>query len=185
MEPRGLCLTECWPSLSVRTSSDWQRWGLSLAGAPVCVLSSSADRVVVFLRGRDGSIVCVICILFQAAGEAGDGYRARRSPHTPHERFEGLTVLKAMQVSGSVSLPPPWLSRKSVCHTSIFLCEVHSGWGHGCVIFLTSTHEVSPDPLHLQSCLGMLYMEGLTSAFSPMRQCFGIATCPCEGTCLA
>uniref|UniRef100_U3JQ34 procollagen-proline 3-dioxygenase n=1 Tax=Ficedula albicollis TaxID=59894 RepID=U3JQ34_FICAL len=37
--------------------------------------------------------------LTKAAGEAGDGYRARRSPHTPHERFEGLTVLKAMQLA--------------------------------------------------------------------------------------
>ncbi|NXI35163.1 P3H3 hydroxylase, partial [Galbula dea] len=36
--------------------------------------------------------------LTKAAGEAGDGYRARRSPHTPHERFEGLTILKAMQL---------------------------------------------------------------------------------------
>jgi len=48
-------------------------------------------------------VLCII--LFQAARGTGDGYRARRSPHTPHERFEGLTVLKAMQVSGSVSLP--------------------------------------------------------------------------------
>ncbi|NXC19040.1 P3H3 hydroxylase, partial [Corythaeola cristata] len=37
--------------------------------------------------------------LTKAAGEAGDGYRARRSPHTPHERFEGLTVLKAVQMA--------------------------------------------------------------------------------------
>ncbi|XP_054669292.1 prolyl 3-hydroxylase 3 isoform X2 [Grus americana] len=37
--------------------------------------------------------------LTKAAGEAGDGYRARRSPHTPHERFEGLTVLKATQLA--------------------------------------------------------------------------------------
>ncbi|XP_057260042.1 prolyl 3-hydroxylase 3 isoform X1 [Pezoporus wallicus] len=37
--------------------------------------------------------------LTKAAGEAGDGYRARRSPHTPHERFEGLTVLRAMQLA--------------------------------------------------------------------------------------
>ncbi|KFP69745.1 Prolyl 3-hydroxylase 3, partial [Acanthisitta chloris] len=34
-----------------------------------------------------------------SSGEAGDGYRTRRSPHTPHERFEGLTVLKAMQLA--------------------------------------------------------------------------------------
>uniref|UniRef100_A0A8B9QZ47 procollagen-proline 3-dioxygenase n=1 Tax=Anas platyrhynchos TaxID=8839 RepID=A0A8B9QZ47_ANAPL len=39
--------------------------------------------------------------LTKAAAGTGDGYRARRSPHTPHERFEGLTVLKATQVSGS------------------------------------------------------------------------------------
>ncbi|KFQ05452.1 Prolyl 3-hydroxylase 3, partial [Haliaeetus albicilla] len=37
--------------------------------------------------------------LTKAAGEAGDGYRARRSPHTPHERFEGLTVLRAVQLA--------------------------------------------------------------------------------------
>uniref|UniRef100_A0A8C8BMU1 procollagen-proline 3-dioxygenase n=1 Tax=Otus sunia TaxID=257818 RepID=A0A8C8BMU1_9STRI len=40
--------------------------------------------------------------LTKAAGEAGDGYRARRSPHTPHERFEGLTVLKALAQNGDV-----------------------------------------------------------------------------------
>ncbi|XP_010155215.1 PREDICTED: prolyl 3-hydroxylase 3, partial [Eurypyga helias] len=37
--------------------------------------------------------------LTKAAGEAGSGPRARRSPHTPHERFEGLTVLKAVQLA--------------------------------------------------------------------------------------
>lgn len=37
--------------------------------------------------------------LTEAARGTGDGYRARRSPHTPHERFEGLTVLKAMQLA--------------------------------------------------------------------------------------
>uniref|UniRef100_A0A8D2J7S1 procollagen-proline 3-dioxygenase n=1 Tax=Varanus komodoensis TaxID=61221 RepID=A0A8D2J7S1_VARKO len=38
-------------------------------------------------------------ILRLAAGGAGDSYRGRRSPHTPHERFEGLTVLKALQLA--------------------------------------------------------------------------------------
>ncbi|NWX92320.1 P3H3 hydroxylase, partial [Nothoprocta pentlandii] len=37
--------------------------------------------------------------LTKAAGGTGDGLRGRRSPHTPHERFEGLTVLKAMQLA--------------------------------------------------------------------------------------
>ncbi|NXX97389.1 P3H3 hydroxylase, partial [Centropus bengalensis] len=34
-------------------------------------------------------------------GSSGESYRARRSPHTPHERFEGLTVLKAVQLAES------------------------------------------------------------------------------------
>ncbi|XP_054858844.1 prolyl 3-hydroxylase 3 [Eublepharis macularius] len=37
--------------------------------------------------------------LAKAAGGSGGGYRGRRSPHTPHERFEGLTVLKALQLA--------------------------------------------------------------------------------------
>lgn len=72
----------------------------------VCITSSSAGSVVMLLWRREGNLVHDLCIiLFQAARGTGDGYRARRSPHTPHERFEGLTILKAMQVSGSVSLP--------------------------------------------------------------------------------
>ncbi|XP_051495128.1 prolyl 3-hydroxylase 3 isoform X2 [Apus apus] len=51
------------------------------------------DRVLTESECRD------LLRLTKAAGEAGDGYRARRSPHTPHERFEGLTVLKAMQLA--------------------------------------------------------------------------------------
>lgn len=75
----------------------------------MCVLASSAGRAVGFAWRRAGSLMHVICILlFQAAGEAGDGYRARRSPHTPHERFEGLTVLKAVQV-------------KCICESAAFL----------------------------------------------------------------
>uniref|UniRef100_G3P603 procollagen-proline 3-dioxygenase n=1 Tax=Gasterosteus aculeatus aculeatus TaxID=481459 RepID=G3P603_GASAC len=37
--------------------------------------------------------------LAKAAASAGDGYRGRRSPHTPHETFEGLTVLRAVQLA--------------------------------------------------------------------------------------
>uniref|UniRef100_A0A8C1LVE1 procollagen-proline 3-dioxygenase n=1 Tax=Cyprinus carpio TaxID=7962 RepID=A0A8C1LVE1_CYPCA len=33
------------------------------------------------------------------AASMGDGYRGRRSPHTPHEKFEGLTVLRALQLA--------------------------------------------------------------------------------------
>ncbi|XP_023651368.2 prolyl 3-hydroxylase 3 isoform X1 [Paramormyrops kingsleyae] len=37
--------------------------------------------------------------LATAAASAGDGYRGRRSPHTPHEKFEGLTILRALKMA--------------------------------------------------------------------------------------
>ncbi|XP_044305698.1 prolyl 3-hydroxylase 3 [Varanus komodoensis] len=51
------------------------------------------DRVLTESECKD------ILRLAKAAGGAGDSYRGRRSPHTPHERFEGLTVLKALQLA--------------------------------------------------------------------------------------
>ncbi|XP_051575692.1 prolyl 3-hydroxylase 3-like [Myxocyprinus asiaticus] len=37
--------------------------------------------------------------LAAVAASVGDGYWGRRSPHTPHERFEGLTVLRALKLA--------------------------------------------------------------------------------------
>ncbi|XP_065117233.1 prolyl 3-hydroxylase 3 [Paramisgurnus dabryanus] len=37
--------------------------------------------------------------LASVAASMGDGYRGRRSPHTPHEKFEGLTVLRALKLA--------------------------------------------------------------------------------------
>ncbi|KAM3872863.1 prolyl 3-hydroxylase 3 [Diretmus argenteus] len=37
--------------------------------------------------------------LATTAASAGDGYRGRQSPHTPHEKFEGLTVLRAVKLA--------------------------------------------------------------------------------------
>ncbi|KAG1947792.1 prolyl 3-hydroxylase 3 [Pimephales promelas] len=37
--------------------------------------------------------------LAAAAASVGDGYQGRRSPHTPHEKFEGLTVLRALKLA--------------------------------------------------------------------------------------
>ncbi|XP_030640647.1 prolyl 3-hydroxylase 3 [Chanos chanos] len=37
--------------------------------------------------------------LASTAASLGDGYRGRRSPHTPHEKFEGLTVLRALKLA--------------------------------------------------------------------------------------
>ncbi|KAH0628563.1 hypothetical protein JD844_009900 [Phrynosoma platyrhinos] len=51
------------------------------------------DRVLTESECKD------ILRLAKAAGGTGDGYRGRRSPHTPHEKFEGLTVLKALQLA--------------------------------------------------------------------------------------
>ncbi|XP_015728290.1 prolyl 3-hydroxylase 3 isoform X2 [Coturnix japonica] len=51
------------------------------------------DRVLTETECKD------LLRLTKAARGTGDGYRARRSPHTPHERFEGLTVLKAVQLA--------------------------------------------------------------------------------------
>nr|XP_056704398.1 prolyl 3-hydroxylase 3 [Euleptes europaea] len=51
------------------------------------------DRVLTESECKD------VLHLAKAAGGSGDGYRGRRSPHTPHERFEGLTVLKALQLA--------------------------------------------------------------------------------------
>uniref|UniRef100_A0A8C2J6B6 procollagen-proline 3-dioxygenase n=1 Tax=Cyprinus carpio TaxID=7962 RepID=A0A8C2J6B6_CYPCA len=38
-------------------------------------------------------------ILATVAASVGDGHRGRRSPHTPHEKFEGLTVLRALKLA--------------------------------------------------------------------------------------
>uniref|UniRef100_A0A8C9NE46 procollagen-proline 3-dioxygenase n=1 Tax=Serinus canaria TaxID=9135 RepID=A0A8C9NE46_SERCA len=59
----------------------------------------NGSQRVVFDRVLTESECKDLLRLTKAAGEAGDGYRARRSPHTPHERFEGLTVLKAVQLA--------------------------------------------------------------------------------------
>ncbi|XP_072536667.1 prolyl 3-hydroxylase 3 [Salminus brasiliensis] len=37
--------------------------------------------------------------LASVAASVGDGYKGRRSPHTPHEKFEGLTVLRALKLA--------------------------------------------------------------------------------------
>ncbi|XP_034266872.1 prolyl 3-hydroxylase 3 [Pantherophis guttatus] len=56
------------------------------------------DRVLTESECKD------ILRLSMAAGGTGDGYRGRRSPHTPHERFEGLTVTKALQLAEESSM---------------------------------------------------------------------------------
>ncbi|XP_052000269.1 prolyl 3-hydroxylase 3 [Xyrauchen texanus] len=37
--------------------------------------------------------------LAAVSASVGDGYQGRRSPHTPHEKFEGLTVLRALKLA--------------------------------------------------------------------------------------
>ncbi|XP_025050656.1 prolyl 3-hydroxylase 3 isoform X1 [Alligator sinensis] len=59
----------------------------------------NGSQRVVFDRVLTDSECKDILRLAKAAGGTGDSYRGRRSPHTPHERFEGLTVLKALQLA--------------------------------------------------------------------------------------
>lgn len=59
---------------------------------------NGTNRVV--LDGVLSQTECdTILRLATAAASAGDGYRGRRSPHTPHEKFEGLTVLRAVKLA--------------------------------------------------------------------------------------
>lgn len=43
--------------------------------------------------------------LSNAAASLGDGYYGRPSPHTPNERFQGVTVLKALKLSQKGTIP--------------------------------------------------------------------------------
>ncbi|EMP26485.1 Prolyl 3-hydroxylase 3 [Chelonia mydas] len=81
-----------------------QRGPFTFEGITVTVDSHqlNGSQRVVFDRVLTDSECKDILRLAKAAGSTEDGYRGRQSPHTPHERFEGLTVLKALQVNGSV-----------------------------------------------------------------------------------
>ncbi|XP_077201886.1 prolyl 3-hydroxylase 3 [Paroedura picta] len=79
-QPRGLL-----PFEGVTITMDSQQ----LNGSQRVVM----DRVLTESECKD------VLRLAKAAGGSGDGYRGRRSPHTPHERFEGLTVLRALQLA--------------------------------------------------------------------------------------
>ncbi|XP_053146766.1 prolyl 3-hydroxylase 3 [Hemicordylus capensis] len=77
-----------------------QRGSLPFEGVAITMdsLQLNGSQRVVLDRVLTESECKDILRLAKAAGGTGDGYRGRRSPHTPHERFEGLTVLKALQL---------------------------------------------------------------------------------------
>nr|XP_023966900.1 prolyl 3-hydroxylase 3 isoform X1 [Chrysemys picta bellii] len=78
-----------------------QRGPFTFEGITVAMDSHqlNGSQRVVFDRVLTDSECKDILRLAKAAGGMGDGYRGRQSPHTPHERFEGLTVLKALQLA--------------------------------------------------------------------------------------
>ncbi|XP_052557680.1 prolyl 3-hydroxylase 3 [Tympanuchus pallidicinctus] len=80
-----------------------KRGSLPFEGITVTMDSQQMNGTqrVVFDRVLTESECKDLLRLTEAARGTGDGYRARRSPHTPHERFEGLTILKAMQLAQS------------------------------------------------------------------------------------
>ncbi|XP_062847929.1 prolyl 3-hydroxylase 3 [Trichomycterus rosablanca] len=62
------------------------------------VALNGTNRVV--LDGVMSQTECnTIMQLANIAASVGDGYKGRRSPHTPHEKFEGLTVLRAVKLA--------------------------------------------------------------------------------------
>ncbi|MBN3299691.1 P3H3 hydroxylase, partial [Amia calva] len=78
------------------------------AGGPIPLPGVSVTMDDVALNGTNRVVLdgvlspeeCGIILgLATAAVSSGDGYRGRRSPHTPHEKFQGLTVLRALRLS--------------------------------------------------------------------------------------
>uniref|UniRef100_UPI00398EB076 prolyl 3-hydroxylase 1 n=1 Tax=Pristiophorus japonicus TaxID=55135 RepID=UPI00398EB076 len=67
-------------------------------------LLNGTQRVVL-----DGVITDKECeelrYLSNAAASMGDGYQGKLSPHTPNERFQGVTVLKALKLSQRGRIP--------------------------------------------------------------------------------
>ncbi|KFU84155.1 Prolyl 3-hydroxylase 3, partial [Chaetura pelagica] len=98
---QGWCLRAFVQSLLIPICTCFSTGPLPFEGIAVTMDSHQMNGTqrVVFDRVLTESECRDLLRLTKAAGEAGDGYRARRSPHTPHERFEGLTVLKAMQLA--------------------------------------------------------------------------------------
>ncbi|XP_044856486.1 prolyl 3-hydroxylase 3 [Mauremys mutica] len=95
-----------------------QRGPFTFEGITVAMDSHqlNGSQRVVFDRVLTDSECKDILRLAKAAGGTGDGYRGRQSPHTPHERFEGLTVLKALQLAqdGTVN----WRDATLLLHAS-------------------------------------------------------------------
>uniref|UniRef100_A0A8C9EQB8 procollagen-proline 3-dioxygenase n=1 Tax=Pavo cristatus TaxID=9049 RepID=A0A8C9EQB8_PAVCR len=98
--------------------------------------------------------------LTKAARGTGDGYRARRSPHTPHERFEGLTVLKAMQLAQNGDVD--WRDAKLLLQASEKSRKIiESYFTPGKKLYFSFTHLVfsspgepfSYHPVHADNCL--------------------------------
>uniref|UniRef100_A0A8C5RLM6 procollagen-proline 3-dioxygenase n=1 Tax=Laticauda laticaudata TaxID=8630 RepID=A0A8C5RLM6_LATLA len=120
------------------------------------------DRVLTESECKD------ILRLSKAAGGTGDGYRGRRSPHTPHERFEGLTVTKALQVKLAEESSMNWKDTKLLLQASEKSRKiVESYFTPGKNLFFSFTHLVCrtaadgeqegrmdlSHPVHADNCL--------------------------------
>uniref|UniRef100_A0A8C6XYW7 procollagen-proline 3-dioxygenase n=1 Tax=Naja naja TaxID=35670 RepID=A0A8C6XYW7_NAJNA len=117
------------------------------------------DRVLTESECKD------ILRLSKAAGGTGDGYRGRRSPHTPHERFEGLTVTKALQLAEESSMN--WKDTKLLLQASEKSRKiVESYFTPGKNLYFSFTHLVCrtatdeqegrmdlSHPVHADNCL--------------------------------
>uniref|UniRef100_A0A6Q2Z539 procollagen-proline 3-dioxygenase n=1 Tax=Esox lucius TaxID=8010 RepID=A0A6Q2Z539_ESOLU len=97
---------------------------------------------------------------------AGDGYRGKTSPHTPNERFEGATVLKALQYGyeGRVPLKSARLfydvserARRVIESYFLLNSTLHFSYTHlVCRTAITGQQDHRNDlshPIHADNCL--------------------------------
>ncbi|XP_055796787.1 prolyl 3-hydroxylase 2 [Salvelinus fontinalis] len=97
---------------------------------------------------------------------AGDGYRGKMSPHTPNERFEGATVLKALQYGyeGRVPLKSARLfydvserARRIIESYFLLNSTLHFSYTHlVCRTAITGQQDHRNDlshPIHADNCL--------------------------------
>ncbi|KAL7886530.1 hypothetical protein AOLI_G00042510 [Acnodon oligacanthus] len=87
--------------LEVDDSGFYAGGPVPLVGVTVTMddLALNGTNRVVFDGVLSQSECDTVMQLASVAASVGNGYKGRRSPHTPHEKFEGLTVLRALKLA--------------------------------------------------------------------------------------
>ncbi|XP_072521865.1 prolyl 3-hydroxylase 1 [Salminus brasiliensis] len=122
-------------------------------------LNGSSQRVVL-----DGVVTDDECQelhrLSNAAAQSGDGYRGQPNPHSPSEMFQGVTVLKALELGQEGVLPMKSARlffdlsekvRKSV--ETYFRLESPLYFSYSHLVCRSAIEEKQEDPAHADNCL--------------------------------